>query len=108
VKEGLNRVHLFGTIYYRRIISLAVRTTRMWEYTGITNLDWVSTAAVTNDEVWSWLDVVLKVGNQQTVCGPQAFDKVHPPDLVSFSPLFLPAGPWASVVPNLALISRRG
>jgi hypothetical protein len=89
----------------------------MWEYSGIMDPDRVSTAAVTNDEVWSWLDVVLKVGNQRTVGGPQAFDKEHPPVLVSFSPL-LPTGPRApdrlltlacfsrdSVVPNPTLIS---
>jgi hypothetical protein len=37
--------------------------TKMWEYTSITDPDRVSTVAVTNDEVWSWLDVVLKMGN---------------------------------------------
>jgi hypothetical protein len=36
--------------------------------------------------------MVLKVGNQQTVGSPQAFDKEHPPDLVS---LFLsPSSCW--------------
>jgi hypothetical protein len=30
---------------------LAVRTTKMWEYTGITDPDQVSTAAVTDGEV---------------------------------------------------------
>jgi hypothetical protein len=49
--------------------------TKMWEYTGIKDPDRVSTAAVSTDEVWSWLDVVLKVGNLQTVGGPQAFEK---------------------------------
>jgi hypothetical protein len=78
VKVGLDRVHLFRTIHYRRVIPLAVRTTKMWEYTGITDPDWVSMVAVTTDEVWSWFDVVLKVGNQRTVGGPQAFDKEHP------------------------------
>jgi hypothetical protein len=40
---------------------------------------------VHGDEVWSWFHTVLKVGNQQTVGGPQAFDKEHPPDLVCLS-----------------------
>jgi hypothetical protein len=54
-KGGLDGIHLFGTIYYHSIVPLAVRMTKMWEYIGITDLDRVSTAAVTNDEVWSWL-----------------------------------------------------
>jgi hypothetical protein len=67
VEDGLDGVRLFGTIHYCHVIPLAVRMTKMWEYTGITDLYRVSTAAVTDDEVWSWLDVVLKVGNQRTV-----------------------------------------
>jgi hypothetical protein len=120
-KKGLDRVHLFGTINHRHVIPLAVRMTKIWEYSGITDPNWVSTAAVTNDEVSSRLDVVLNVGNQWAVSGPQAFDKEHPPDPVSFSPLLLPARPRAperlltlacfsrdSVIPNPFLISRRG
>jgi hypothetical protein len=86
MKKGLNGVRLFGTIHYRRIIPLAVRMTKMWEHTGITDPDGVSTAVVPNDEVWSWLDMVLKVGNQRTVGGSRAFDNVQPSDLVSFFP----------------------
>jgi hypothetical protein len=53
----------------------SVRMTKMWEYTGIKDPDRVSTTAVSTDEVWSWLDVVLKVGNLQTVGGLEAFEK---------------------------------
>jgi hypothetical protein len=60
---GPRWVCLFGTVRYRRVIPLVVRMTKMWEYTSITDPDRVSTVAVTNDEVWSWLDVVLKMGN---------------------------------------------
>jgi hypothetical protein len=42
----------------------------MWEYTGITDPDRVSTAAVTDDEVWSWHYMVLKVRNQWIIGGP--------------------------------------
>jgi hypothetical protein len=38
---------------------------------------------VPDDEVWSWLDMVLKVGNQRVIRGPPAFDEKHPPNLVS-------------------------
>jgi hypothetical protein len=51
MKEGLDGVRLFDTIYYHRVIPLAIRMTKMWEYTGITDPDRVSTVAVTNDEV---------------------------------------------------------
>jgi hypothetical protein len=37
-------------------------------------------------EVWSWVELVLKVGNQQTIGGLDAFDKWHPSNLVSFFP----------------------
>jgi hypothetical protein len=103
-EEGLDVVHLFSTMYYRCVVPLAMRTTKMWEYTGITDPDWVSTAVVTNVEVWSWLYMVLKVGNQQTVSGPQAFNKEHPPDLVSFFPS--PSSCWSSgaqPAPDLSL-----
>jgi hypothetical protein len=70
MKEGLDRVRLFSTIHYRRVIPFAARTIKMLEYTSITDPDRVSTAVVPDDEVWSWLDMVLKVGNQQTVGGP--------------------------------------
>jgi hypothetical protein len=36
---------------HRALLPLAVRTTKMWEYTGITDPDQVSTAAVTDGEV---------------------------------------------------------
>jgi hypothetical protein len=38
-EEGFDGVRLFSTIRARRVIPLAVRTTRMWEYTGPTNPD---------------------------------------------------------------------
>jgi hypothetical protein len=43
-----------------------------------------------DNEVWSWVELVLKVGNHQTIGGPDAFDNGHSPNLVSFftSPSF--------------------
>jgi hypothetical protein len=34
MEEVLNEVQLFTTIRARRVVPLAMRTTRMWEYTG--------------------------------------------------------------------------
>jgi hypothetical protein len=55
----------------------------MWEYTSPTDPDRVSPVLVSNEEVWSWLNMVLKVGNQQVVGGSEAFDKRHLLNLVS-------------------------
>ncbi|RLM98375.1 hypothetical protein C2845_PM06G26840 [Panicum miliaceum] len=51
----------------------------MWEYSGLMDPGQVSPEAVSDDEVSSWLEMVLKVGNQQVVGGPPAFDKGHSP-----------------------------
>jgi hypothetical protein len=120
-EEGLDRVQLFSTIRARRVIPLAVRMTRMWEYTGPADPDRVSPEEMPDDEVWSWVELVLKVGNQQTIGGPDAFDKGHLPNLVSFSPPLLPVGTLApewlatssrfsrdSVILNPARICLRG
>jgi hypothetical protein len=63
VEEGLDGVRLFGTLFARRVVHLAVRTTKMWEYTSPADPDRVSPVLVSNENVWSWLDMVLKVGN---------------------------------------------
>jgi hypothetical protein len=88
VEEGFDGVWLFSTIRERRVIPLAVRTTRMWEYAGPMDPDRVSPKEVPDDEVSSWMELVLKVGTQQTVGGPNTFDKEHPSNLVSFFPLY--------------------
>ncbi|RLN04704.1 hypothetical protein C2845_PM13G09560 [Panicum miliaceum] len=69
--------------------------TRMCEYTGPVDPDRVSPEEMPNDEVWSWVELVLKVGNQQTIGGPDAFDKGNPPNLVSFFPPLLPTSSLA-------------
>ncbi|RLM52734.1 hypothetical protein C2845_PMPSC055481 [Panicum miliaceum] len=80
-EEGLDGVRLFSSIRAHCVIPLAVRMTRMWEYTGPADPDRVSPEETLDDEVWSWVELVLKVGNQQTIDGPDAFDKGHPPNL---------------------------
>jgi hypothetical protein len=82
-EDGLDGVWLFSTIFSRRVVSLAVRTTKIWEYTSLTDPDRVSTTAMPDDEVWSWLDMVLKVRNQRVIRGLPAFGEKHPPNLIS-------------------------
>jgi hypothetical protein len=96
IAKGLDEVRLFGTILSRRVIPLAKSMSKMWEYSGLMDHDEASPDAVFDDELWSWLEMVLKVGNQRIVGGPPAFDKGHPPNLVSFSPFLLPVGLRAS------------
>jgi hypothetical protein len=71
-EEWLDGVQLFSTIHERRVVPLAIRTTKMWEYTGLTDPDRVSPLEMPDDKVWFWLELVLKVGNQQTIGGPDA------------------------------------
>jgi hypothetical protein len=42
---------------------LAKRMTRMWEYLGHVDPDRVSPKEMPDDDVWSWLEMVLKMGN---------------------------------------------
>jgi hypothetical protein len=77
----------------------------MWEYTILTDPDRVSPEEMPDDEVWSWVELVLKVGNQQTIGDPDAFDKGHPPNLVSF--FLSPSSCWYSctqLAPKFLLI----
>jgi hypothetical protein len=83
MEDNLDGVRLFGTMFSHRVVPLAFRSIKMWEYTGLTNPDRVSMTAVPDDEVWSWLDMVLKVGNQWVIMDPSAFSEGHPPNLVS-------------------------
>jgi hypothetical protein len=63
VAKGLDGVRLFGTILSLWVIPLAKKMSKMWEYTGPTDPNRVSPEVVSDDEVWSWLEMVLKVGN---------------------------------------------
>jgi hypothetical protein len=89
VMEGLGKVRLFGTIFSHQVIPPAKRTTKMWEYSDCSDLDRVLPEVVSDEKVWSWLEMVLKVGNQLIVGGPSPFDKEHPLNLVSFSSFLL-------------------
>jgi hypothetical protein len=96
MEEGLDRVQPFGTVFACRVVPLAVTTTKMWEYTSPTDPDRVSPVVVSNEELWSWLDMVLKVGNQRVIGASEALDEENAPSFVSFSSLLPLIGPWAS------------
>jgi hypothetical protein len=64
VEERLDGVRLFSTTREHRVIPLTVRTTTMWEYARTMDPDRVSPEVVLDDEVWSWMELVLKVGNE--------------------------------------------
>jgi hypothetical protein len=63
ITKGLDGVRLFGTILSHRVIPLAKRTTKMWEYSSLMDLDRVSPEAASDGEILSWLELVLKMGN---------------------------------------------
>jgi hypothetical protein len=50
-EDGLDGVRLFGTMFSRQVVPLAVRLTKMCEYTGLTDLDRVSMMMVPDYEV---------------------------------------------------------
>jgi hypothetical protein len=50
IAKGFDRVQLFGTILSRRVIPLAKRMTKMWEYYSHTDPDRVSPEAVPDDD----------------------------------------------------------
>jgi hypothetical protein len=62
-EDGLDGVRLFSTICARRVVPLAMRRTRIWVYTGPADPDRVSPEEMPDDVVWSWVELVLKVGN---------------------------------------------
>ncbi|RLN19182.1 hypothetical protein C2845_PM02G17080 [Panicum miliaceum] len=74
-KEGFNGVRLFSTIRARRVVPLDMRTNRMLEYTSPADPNRVLPEEMPDDEVWSWVELVLKVGNQQIIGSPDAFEK---------------------------------
>ncbi|RLM60390.1 hypothetical protein C2845_PM14G08130 [Panicum miliaceum] len=59
-EEGLDGVRLFSTIHTHRVVPLAMRTTKMLEYTGPADPNRVSPEEMPDDEVWSWVELVLK------------------------------------------------
>lgn len=90
ITGGLDGVRLFSTFFSHLVVSLVVRTTKMWECAGPADPDRVSLEVVSDDEVWLWVEMVLKVGNQWVVRGPAAFNREHPPNLVDFLLFFFP------------------
>jgi hypothetical protein len=61
--DRLDGVRFFSTIRERHVVPLAMRMTRMWEYTDPMNPDQLSPKKMPSDEVWSWVELVLKVCN---------------------------------------------
>ena len=59
VRQGLDRVRVFHTLYHHWVAPLAERAWPMWKYGGLMDLDRASLEELPNDEVRSHLDWVL-------------------------------------------------
>ena len=53
VRDGLDGVWVFHTLYHCRVASLAERTHPMWKYDGRSDPDRTSPEELPDDEIWS-------------------------------------------------------
>ncbi|RLN07530.1 hypothetical protein C2845_PM11G03410 [Panicum miliaceum] len=82
VKAGLNVTALFYTMRERCVMPLVEQRSSMWLYSGLSDLDRAFTEELPEDEVWSWLLMVLKGVEKDEIRGLTAFDYKNPPNLV--------------------------
>ena len=90
VKQGLDGVRVFHTLYRRRVAPLAERTQPMWEYGGQSDPNRASLEELLDDEVWSHVGRVLQLRPRETVVGkPIPFNASIVPTLVCSLILFV-------------------
>ena len=59
VRDGLDGVRVFHTLYRRRVTPLAEGTHPMWKYDGRSDPDRASPEELPDDEIWSRVGRVL-------------------------------------------------
>ena len=59
IRDGLDGVQVFHTLYRRRVTPLAERTHPMWMYDSRLDPDRASLEDLLDDKVWSHIDRVL-------------------------------------------------
>ena len=69
VRHGLDGLWVFHTFFHRWVTLLAERTRPMWEYSGPTYPDRVSPDELSRDEVWSYLDRVVRFTDDECLEG---------------------------------------
>ncbi|RLN13215.1 hypothetical protein C2845_PM09G12780 [Panicum miliaceum] len=96
VKAGLSGATLFYTMCEWRVMPLAEQRKQMWLYYGPSDPDQVFVEELPEDEVWSWLLMVLKGADKDDIGGLTPFDCKNPPNLGLVHPRSrprLPGGP---------------
>ena len=69
VRHGLDGLWVFHTFFHHWVTPLVERTWPMWEYSGPTDPDRTSSEELSRDEVWSYLDRVLQLGDDESLEG---------------------------------------
>jgi len=89
VQRGLDGLRVFHTFFHRRVTPLAERRRPMWEYLGPIHPDHASLEELPKDEVWSRLDRVLQLRDQDPLeRKPGPLHAVKLSNLVCFPLLF--------------------
>ncbi|RLN41819.1 hypothetical protein C2845_PM01G46480 [Panicum miliaceum] len=82
VKARLNGVTIFHTMRERRVMPLAQRRKSMWLYSGPYDPDRAFAEELPEDDVYSWLMMVLKGADQAEIRALAPFDYKSTPNLV--------------------------
>ena len=69
MQHGLDKLWVFHTIFQSWVALLAERTRPMWEYSGPMDPDRASLEELPKDEVWSRLDWVLQLRDEDSLEG---------------------------------------
>ena len=102
-RHGLNGLRVFHTFFHRWVALLAERTRSMWEYSGLMDPDCASPEELSRDEVWSYLDRVLQLGDDESLEGtPGPLHAMKLSDLVYSFPVTF----FLSVLTFRSILSR--
>ena len=69
MQNGLDGLQVFHTFFCHRVAPLVDRTRPMWEYSDLMDPDRASPEELSRDEVWSCLDQLLQLGDDESLEG---------------------------------------
>ena len=88
MQHGLDGLRVFHTFFRHRVTPLAERTWLMWEYSSLVDPDRTSPEELLKDEVWSHLDRVLQLRDEDSLEGvPDPLHVAKLSNLVCFFPV---------------------
>ena len=89
VQRGLDGLWVFHTFFHHWVTPLVERKQPMWEYLGPMDPDRASPEELPKDEVWSQLDWVLQLRDQDSLEGKLGpLHAMKPSNLICFPLLF--------------------